>query len=73
MSQGDLLDDVVRALNERQGDLPTVARETGIAYDTILRIRRRENDPGYSKVATLHRYFFGERNAAEPAHPAAQD
>jgi hypothetical protein len=56
--QPDLLGDVVRELNNRQGDLVTVARETGIPYDTVLRIKRQENDPGYSKVAALHRYLF---------------
>jgi hypothetical protein len=64
--QADLLDEVVDALNARQGDLPRIAREAGIRYDTLLRIKRRENDPGYSKVATLHRYLFGEKKA-EPA------
>lgn len=62
--QADLLDQVVQELNSRQGDLPKIARETGIPYDTILRIKRRENDPGYSKVAALHRYFFGDKAEA---------
>lgn len=62
--QPDLLADVVRELNNRQGDLPTVARETGIPYDTVLRIKRQENDPGYSKVAALHRYLFDSEKKA---------
>lgn len=57
--QADLLEQVVRELHMREGDLVTVARESGIPYDTVLRIKRRENDPGYSKVAALHRYLFG--------------
>lgn len=56
--QSDLLEAVVRELTNRQGDLPKVAQDTGIPYDTVLRIKRRENDPGYSKVQTLHRYLF---------------
>lgn len=60
-------------LEHRRGDLVTVARESGIAYDTVLRIKNRENDPGYSKVLALHAYLFGatapnERRAQqEPA------
>lgn len=63
--QIDLLDEVVQELNRRQGDLATVARETGMHYDTVLRIKRRENDPGYSKVAALHRYLFGPKSEGE--------
>jgi hypothetical protein len=69
--QTDLLDEVVRELGNRQGDLASVARESGIPYDTVLRIKRRENDPGYSKVAALHRYLFPEKyEVAKPAKPA---
>lgn len=49
----DLLDRVVLELNERRGDLRAVADDTGIPYDTVLRIKNRENDPGYSKVRRL--------------------
>lgn len=59
-NQVDLLDEVVWELNRRQGELVSIARESGIPYDTVLRIKRRENDPGYSKVAALHRYLFAE-------------
>jgi hypothetical protein len=54
----DLLDDVVAELDRRTGDLPKVAQESGIPYDTVLRIKNRENDPGYSKVRLLHQYLF---------------
>jgi hypothetical protein len=57
--QTDLLDDVVRELERREGQLRAIATETGMAYDTVLRIKRRDNDPGYSKVQQLHRYLFG--------------
>jgi|GEM_PF-2479368 len=50
---GDLLDVVVAELERRTGDLPALSRETGISYDTVLRIKRRSNDPGYSKVRRL--------------------
>lgn len=67
--ESDILERVVAELNERTGDLPRVARESGVPYDTVLRIKNRENDPGYSKVRTLHRYLFGSRDT----QPAALD
>jgi len=51
--QTDLLDAVVSALQSRRGDLPEVAKQAGMSYDTVLRIKARENDPGYSKVKRL--------------------
>lgn len=69
--QADLLDQVVEELHRRQGDLRKVADESGIPYDTILRIKRRENDPGYSKVATLHRYLFAEKVTQSEEQKAA--
>jgi hypothetical protein len=59
----DLLDRVVAELEARKGDLPRVASESGIAYDTVLRIKNRENDPGYSKVRTLAQYLFNKVEA----------
>ena len=56
--QSDLLDAVVAELERRKGDLPAVAKGSGLPYDTVLRIKNRENDPGYSKVRTLHDYLF---------------
>lgn len=49
----DLLDAVVAELQRRTGDLPAVAKAAGMSYDTVHRIKRRENDPGYSKVMRL--------------------
>jgi hypothetical protein len=54
----DPLDAVIAELEKRKGELPAVAKATGIPYDTVLRIKNRENDPGYSKVQTLHRFLF---------------
>ena len=62
-AQTDLLEEVVSELNRRSGDLAAIARETGFSYDTVLRIKRKENDPGYSKVAALHRYLFPDEKA----------
>lgn len=58
--QIDLLEQVVQELTRRQGDLAAIARGADMPYDTVLRIKRRENDPGYSRVQKLHRYLFGE-------------
>lgn len=49
----DLLDAVVDELCRRRGDLPQVAKDAGLSYDTVLRIKNRENDPGYAKVKRL--------------------
>lgn len=63
----DLLERVVSGLNARVGDLPLVARESGLSYDTVLRIKNRENDPGYSKVRALADYLFGQATGAAAA------
>lgn len=56
----DLLERVVAELERREGQMAKVAKESGIPYDTVLRIKNRENDPGYSKVRALAAYLFGE-------------
>ena len=52
-----LLDAVVARLTDLQGELRRVADESGVSYDTVLRIKNRENDPGYSKVRILYDYL----------------
>jgi len=49
----DLLEAVVTNLQARLGDLRGVAESSRISYDTVLRIKNREGDPGYSKVRAL--------------------
>jgi hypothetical protein len=66
-TQSDLLDEVVSELNRRHGDLAKIASESGVVYDTVLRIKNRENDPGYSKVKALHKYLFGPSVKNTPA------
>ena len=58
MTQINMLEKVVAELDARTGDLRKVASETGIPYDTILRVKNRENDPAFSRVATLYSYLF---------------
>ncbi|MCO5355095.1 hypothetical protein [Acidovorax kalamii] len=60
----DPLEKVVAELERRRGDLLAIARDCGLTYDTVLRIKNRENDPGYSKVKVLHDFLFGEAKEA---------
>ena len=69
----DLLARVVAELESRKGDLPKVARESGVPYDTVLRIKNRENDPGYSKVRALGDYLFPASATAPASAPAEAD
>ena len=55
--QSDLLSRVVAALEARAGSMRIVATESGVAYDTVLRIKNRESDPGFSKVQRLAVYL----------------
>jgi hypothetical protein len=64
--QPDLLEEVVRELERREGQLRSIAAEAGMPYDTVLRIKRGDNDPGYSKVAALHRFLFPLRPDCDP-------
>lgn len=63
----DLRQRVVDELGRRAGSLRRVAEESGVAYDTVLRIKNCEGDPGYSKVRTLHDYLFGAIESAKVA------
>lgn len=54
MSKKTILEQVVEALEARTGSLREVAEQSGIPYDTVLRIKNRENDPSFSKVQALH-------------------
>lgn len=62
-TQTDLLAEVIAELERRGGKLREIAEAVGMPYDTVLRIKRRDNDPGYSKVKTLHDYLFGDKHA----------
>lgn len=54
----DLLDAVRAELRSRVGELPRVARESGVPYDTVLRIKNCEGDPSYGRVRRLADYLF---------------
>lgn len=66
----DPLAKVAAELERRKGELPEVAKSAGLTYDTVLRIKNGENDPGYSKVMALHRALFGPKPTAMKAEPA---
>lgn len=53
----NLLSLVRERLESEVGRIRLVSQETGIPYDTILRIKNEEGDPGYSKVQTLADHF----------------
>ena len=53
----DQLDFVRAELERRKGDIRRIAEQTGISYDTCLRIKNAEGDPGYSKVRTLYSHL----------------
>ncbi len=57
MRHTDLLNSVVSELERRVGELRRIASDAGIPYDTVLRIKNREGDPGYSKVRRLAEHF----------------
>lgn len=60
-TQPDLLTQVVAELERLKGDLARVARESGVPYDTVLRLKNRENDPGFSLVKRMHEHLFGAK------------
>lgn len=60
----DILQQVRSALETNKGRLRDIAAETGISYDTVLRIKNGEGDPGFSKVQTLYRFLKRSKAAA---------
>lgn len=58
MDNLNLLDQVRACLSSRKGAaLQALAKETGVKYDTLLRIRDSKTDPPFSKVHALAMYF----------------
>lgn len=51
-------------LERSVGRLRKLANQTGIAYDTLLRIKNAEGDPGYSKVLLLAQFFRADDKRA---------
>lgn len=52
-----MLQHVRECLQAHMGQLKKISAETGVAYDTLLKIKNGEGDPGFSKVETLRAYF----------------
>lgn len=54
------MDDLAFVRNElerRKGWIRLIADRSGISYDTCLRIKNGEGDPGYSKVRALAEFL----------------
>jgi lambda repressor-like predicted transcriptional regulator len=61
----DQLAEVRAELERRKGSLRQVAEESGLSYDTVLRIKNEPDSvPSYDKVLTLMRYLRGVKAAA---------
>lgn len=61
----NLLEYVLRKLEESRGTWPDIAEKTGVPYDTITKIAQRKiEDPKVSKLQTLADYFRGIEQAA---------
>lgn len=54
----DMLGAVVAELKDRAGQIRRIAAETGISYDTVLRVKNEENNPSYNLVKRLHDHLF---------------
>lgn len=59
----DILTQVRTRLQANKGRLREIAAESGLSYDTVLRIKNGEGDPGFSKVQTLYRHLKGGKAA----------
>jgi hypothetical protein len=68
MKNQTILDQVVAGLESRVGELRDVAEKCDLPYDTVLRIKNRENDPSFSRVQRLHDFLFKKK-----ARPAKQE
>ena len=53
----DKLQLIRNELEERKGELRKISRKTGLSYDTIMRIKRGDTEPGFYKVEALADYF----------------
>ena len=58
MTQITMLSKVVDELNSRATSMRKVASDTGISYDTVLRVKNQESDPAFGLVLALHNYLF---------------
>lgn len=72
MEHPDLLLAVRSELESHVGELHQIAKSSGISYDTLLRIKNSEGDPGHSKVQTLARHLGIRYTIKVPRKPADQ-
>lgn len=57
----DLLERVLHHLKTTEESIGDIAEGSGVGYDTILRIKKGEHDPGYKKVKALGDYFDSKK------------
>lgn len=76
MAHHDTLTLVKTELRKRSGELRQIASNAGLSYDTVLRIKNGEGDPGYSKVRALAEFLglaSGRKHACKvAAQPQAE-
>lgn len=71
MNTTDQLAQVRAALESRRGGLVKVAADTGIPYDTVLRIKNEpDSTPAYTTVLKLAQFFAQEAAAPTAEQPA---
>ena len=72
MNTTDQLSQVRDALEKRRGGLVKVAADTGIPYDTVLRIKNEPHStPAYTTVLALAKYFAQEQAVVASTEQAA--
>ncbi len=61
----DLLKRVMHYLHTTSKSIGEIAEGSGVGYDTVVRIKKGEHDPGYSKVKALGDYFEPKSTKAQ--------
>ena len=73
MGRNPLLDAVLAGLQDRKGEWPSIAKETGLDYSWLTKLAQGQiNDPGIKKIERLAGYlqldgYVGETPAPETA------
>lgn len=49
----DMLEDTITRLEANSGNARKIAERSGLAYDTVLRIKRRQHEPRYGNLKKL--------------------
>ena len=60
MNQPDMLEQVIAALIDRGVPMTRVSEQSGVPYDTVLRVKNREGGSTYETVKRLHEHLFSQ-------------